>query len=237
MVGREVLLRVDKSVASPGERASPSRELARARRSRPRGRPRRLVLRPRGRDRRDRGSRRERPDAADRGAHGASGNCGGSGRDRGSRPHGLVDEQDSRLGRGPHPGGPAATRARARVQPRRELRTARLRSPAELAFRLAATGTAARPGREAREGVRRPGRRSADVRRLAVGREPAESRRRPRGRRRSKGPDRSAADARPRRRGNRVRAPASRGGAGRRTCGPAGLARAGRGARSRIGSS
>ena len=173
----------------------------------------------------DRRGRRERPDPADRSYDRAARGRAGASRSR-SRPDRVVDAQDLRLRGRPHPGGPAAARARTRVRPRRELRAARLRPAAELPVRLAPTGQAGRARSEAGQGVRRQGRWSADRRRIALGREPAEGRRRARGRPRPARPDRGAADARPRRRRDRVRPPSSRGGARRGPRGPARLARA-----------
>ena len=69
MVGREVLLRVDKT---PGDARGPAprgRGPARARRARARGRARGLARRSRRRDRRHRGRRRQRPERADRRDH------------------------------------------------------------------------------------------------------------------------------------------------------------------------
>ena len=114
-------------------------------------------------------------------------------------------------GRRPHPRGPAAPRPRARVLARREHRAARLRHAAGLAAgagssragsssaarRLIRSSTSAAAGRRRRAGG-------------ALGRQPAEGRRRARDRARPEGADRRAADARPRRRRDRVRAPPAR---------------------------
>ena len=69
MVGREVLLRVDKPPAQPGEVLLEVEDLHVHRRPRDREGARRLVRRARGRDRRHRGRRRQRPDRADRRDH------------------------------------------------------------------------------------------------------------------------------------------------------------------------
>ena len=72
MVGREVLLRVDKPPARPKEPVLEVRDARGARRPRPACGPRRLADRPRGRDRRPRRRRRQRPERARRGDHGAA---------------------------------------------------------------------------------------------------------------------------------------------------------------------
>ena len=74
--------------------------------------------------------------------------------------------------------------------------------------------------------VRRPRRRTTCARRRPVGRQPAEGRAGARDRTRPEGPDRRPADARPRRRRDRVPAPADRHRARRGTCRAARLARA-----------
>ena len=70
MVGREVLLRVEKKPAEPGETLLEVERPCRRRRPRAAGRPRRLVRRARRRDRRHRGRRRQRAERADRSDHG-----------------------------------------------------------------------------------------------------------------------------------------------------------------------
>ena len=69
MVGREVLLRVDKAPAKPGDVLLDVEALQRPRRPRARDRPRRVAPGTRRRDRGDRRRRRQRPDGARRGAH------------------------------------------------------------------------------------------------------------------------------------------------------------------------
>ena len=64
MVGREVVLRVDKEPASPGETLLEVEDLTVERRSRSPGGARRQLQRARRRDRGNRGRRRQRPDGA-----------------------------------------------------------------------------------------------------------------------------------------------------------------------------
>ena len=112
----------------------------------------------------------------------------------------AVAARDARRRRRPHPGGPPAARPRPRVLDRREHRAARLRQGARLEVGLAVPGADGRARRAADQGVRRARRRSADARRRALRRQPAEGRRRARGRARPEGAGRGPADARPRRR-------------------------------------
>ena len=69
-----------------------------------------------------------------------------------------------RRGARPHPRGPPAPRARARLLARREPRAARLRPPAGVPLRLALPEAADRAGGDADQGVRRARRRPADRR-------------------------------------------------------------------------
>ncbi len=127
MVGRDVLLRVDKAPAKPRCTAPPGRGPLRPRRPRARGRPRCLVRGPLRRDRRYRGGRRERPERADRRAHRPP---EGARRPRVRRRQGRDDRERSRPLRRrsrPHPGGSSSPRPRARLHARREPRAARLR--------------------------------------------------------------------------------------------------------------
>src|SRR5581483_9365512 len=103
---------------------------------------------------------------------------------------------------------------------------ARLPLPARLGEGLALSAAADRAGAQADHGLRHPRRRPDDARRGALGRQPAEGRRRARGRARPEGARRRAADPRTRRGGDRVRPPAARSGARRRPGDPARLARA-----------
>ena len=70
MVGRDVLLRVDKADRAPGEPLLSLRGVSATRRPRPAGGQRPVAGGARGRDRRARGRGRERPERADRGDHG-----------------------------------------------------------------------------------------------------------------------------------------------------------------------
>ena len=110
-----------------------------------------------------------------------------------------------------HPRGPPTARPRARVLDRREHRAARLREAAGREVGLAVPDAAASSGprRLIREFDVRGGGPLVE-RRRAVRRQPAEGRRRPRDRTRPEGADRRAADPRPRRRRDRVSAPADR---------------------------
>ena len=121
-----------------------------------------------------------------------------------------------RRGARAHPGGPAAPRARARLLAGREPRAARLRLAAGLAVRLALPEAARGAGAEAARAVRRPRRRPADAGGRALRRQPAEGRAGARDRPEPERADRGAADARPRRRRDRVRPPPPRRGARRR---------------------
>ena len=84
MVGRDVLLRVEKQPAADGRRPARGRGPLGLRRSRHREGARRLLRGARRRDRRHRRSRRERADRADRGPHRAA--PGRAGRDPRRRP-------------------------------------------------------------------------------------------------------------------------------------------------------
>ena len=93
-------------------------------------------------------------------------------------------------------------------------------TPAFSQARLPLAEEDGRPRAHAAEGVRRPRRRPGDPRRLAVGRQPAEGRDRARAQRRPAGDHRRPADARAGRGRDRVRAPAAGRGArrGPRAC-------------------
>ena len=100
------------------------------------------------------------------------------------------------------------------------------RAGARLEGGLAVPGPPDRARGAADQGLRRSRRRRAEPRGRPLGRQPAEGRPRPRDRPRPEGPDRRAADARSRRRRDRVRPPAARRGARRGARDPARLARA-----------
>jgi ABC-type uncharacterized transport system ATPase subunit len=108
-----------------------------------------------------------------------------------------------------HPRGPAAPRPRPRVQHRREHCAARLRgtSGREVGMAVPAPPRCARGTTD--QGIRCPWRRAAHTGGRALGRQPAEGRRRAGDRPRSAGADCSAADARPRRRRDRVPPPSA----------------------------
>ena len=130
MVGREVLLRVEKAPAHPGRRPARGARPPRPRRPRDREGARRLLRRPRRRDRRHRRSRRERPDGADRRAHRAPEDRERDGEHRRPRARARRRPRRARRRDRAHPRGPAAPRPRARVLDRREHRAARLREAA-----------------------------------------------------------------------------------------------------------
>ena len=85
MVGREVLLRVEKQPSHPERAGARGRRPARARRPRARGGARRLARRAPGRDRRHRRRRRKRPGRARRGDHRAAPADGRHDHGRGAR--------------------------------------------------------------------------------------------------------------------------------------------------------
>ncbi len=143
------------------------------------------------------GRRRQRADRARRGDHRPA-----PGRERDGRggreaaPHARDRAHDARRRHRPHPRGPAAPRARARVLARREHRAARLRGAARLQVGLALPATVSSSGRsglikdfDIRGGG--PQTHAGD----ALRRQPAEARRRPRG-----GPRPAACSSRPSRR-------------------------------------
>ena len=150
MVGREVLLRVEKSAAQPGGAAARGRGPPRRRRPRHREGARRLVRGARRRDRRHRRRRRQRADGADRrDDRSAPDRSGYGGASAGEDVTGDERARPLRRGPRPHPRGPAAARARARVLDRREHRAARLPQAARLALRLAVPAAPGRAGARA----------------------------------------------------------------------------------------
>ena len=229
MVGREVLLRVEKEPAKPAEPLLEVEDLH--------------VLDDRGLEKVRGVSFEVRAGEivgiagvdgngqtrADRRDHRACGKPhGGHGRRRRaatSRTRARSDALDA--GPRPHPRGPPAARPRARVLDRREHRAARLPQAARLAVRLAVPAPPDRARAAADRGVRRPRRRAADAAPAALsGGNQQKVDPRARDRPRPDGADRRAADARPRRRRDRVRPPAARRGARRGPRDPARLARA-----------
>ena len=102
MVGREVLLRVEKSPAQPGEVLLVGRGPPRRRRPRHREGARRLVRRARGRDRRHRRRRRQRPDRADRRDHRPPQDRERHGRGRGAEARARKRARHARRRRRPH---------------------------------------------------------------------------------------------------------------------------------------
>ncbi len=210
MVGREVLLRVDKPPAEAGDVLLEVEDLHVVRRPRDREGARRLLPGARRRDRRDRGRRRQRTDGADRRDRRPAQDRQRRRAGRGPRASAGERTRDARRGRRPHPRGPPAARTRARVHDRREHRAARLREAARREVGLAVSAAPRRACARADRGVRRPRRRAAHAGRRALRRQPAESRRRTRDRARSEGPHRRAADARARRRRDRVPPPPDR---------------------------
>ena len=226
MVGREVLLRVEKTSSNARHVAAPGRGPSRPRRPRHREGPRHLVRGAGRRDRRHGRHRRERPDGADRRARRAAVDRRRDGAHRRRRRHARLGPRAPRGRARPHPRGPPAPRARARVLDRREHRAPRLPLAARVAVRLALPAPPDRARPRADQGLRRARRRADHARGRSLRRKPAEGRARPRDRARPQGPDRRAAHARPRRRRDRVRAPQADRGARRGTRDPAGVARA-----------
>ena len=112
------------------------------------------------------------------------------------------------------------------LQPGRELGPARLLPRADRAPALAAPARDGRARQEVHRALRRARRRPLDAGRLALGRQPAEGRAGARDRVGPASVAGRAADARPRRRRDRVRAPRPRRAARRRPRGPARLVRA-----------
>src|ERR671936_120892 len=111
------------------------------------------------------------------------------------------------------PSAPAAPGSRSGVLARREPRASRLRQAAQLAPRLALSPADRALGARSAPAVRRTRRRSTDARVGALGWQSAKSRARPRDLSRPGRAPGCSADARPRRRCDRVRAPAARRGA------------------------
>ena len=167
MVGREVLLRVEKPPAQPGERAARGRRTCTSFDDRGIEKVRGVSFAVRageivgiagvdgnGQTRADRRDRR--PAQARRAARSRS--------PAATLAH-ATRARDARRRRRPHPRGPAAPRARARVLDRREHRAARLREAARREVGLALPAAARRARADADPGVRRARRRPADARR------------------------------------------------------------------------
>ena len=126
----------------------------------------------------------------------------------GLRRHPPRSARHARLRRQPHRRGPPPAWAGARVRPGGEHRPALLSRDVAHGLAVAAQAGGARPRAAAR--VRRPRRRPRHACGLALGRQPAEGRDRARAQRRPEGDHRRPAHARPGRRRDRVRAPAAR---------------------------
>ena len=159
MVGREVLLRVDKAAAQPPGAGARGPRPARARRPRPAGRERRRPDRARGRDRRPRRRRRQRPERAHRGDHGPAPRRRGLDRRRGQRPHRTPAPAAWSARHLAHRRGPPAPRPHPELHARREPRPARVRDAEDVAARLAVFSAACAAARQPDPGVRRPRRR------------------------------------------------------------------------------
>ena len=150
MVGREVLLRVEKTAAKPAEPLLEVEGLQRPRRPRDREGARRLVRGARGRDRRHRGDRRQRPDRADRRADRAAarstpGRCASTARtSRTTRVHGALRARVSATSRRTASGAGSCSSTRSR-RTSRSTTTARSRLAVRLA--LPAPPDRARPAR------------------------------------------------------------------------------------------
>ena len=137
MVGRDVLLRVEKPEVEPGAAGARGPGPARARRPRARGGARPVAPGARRRDRRAGRRRRQRPARAGRGDRRAARLRRRPDRDRGQGRHRPRRARDLRRRPRPHRRGPPAARARARLHAGREPRAARLPLPAVVARRLA----------------------------------------------------------------------------------------------------
>ena len=127
MVGRDVLLRVEKAAAQPGEPLLEVSDAVGPRRPRAARRARREPAGARGGDRRPGRRRRQRPERADRDDHRPAPARRGDDPRRAARDvtHAGPKETLARRRR-PHRRGPPPARARARVRPRREPRAARV---------------------------------------------------------------------------------------------------------------
>ena len=206
--GRPVGAAAGREGRRPARRAPPlGARPGRARQPRPRGRARSLVRGEGGRDRRHRRRRRERPERAGRGDHGARETDVRQHRRRGPRDRRPRRTGQLRGRRRPHPRGSPAPRPRARLHARREPRPARLPQSARVPLGVPASTRDCRARPAASERVRRARRRARHARGLALGRKPAEGRRRARDVGDTPGARGGAADARPRRRRDRVRPP------------------------------
>jgi simple sugar transport system ATP-binding protein len=204
MVGREVLLRVDKAPTATGRAAARGHRPARARRARPARRRRRLAHRPRRGDRRHRRRRRQRPERARRrdlrpalsrvGVHPRRGREIAGGDPRQALDAGIAHIAEDRQRRGLVLDFTLAENLALRDY-RRHTRFGLL-DPRRWSTAPAAA-----------QGVRRARRRAGDDGPRAVGRQPAEGGHRPRDRRGAQGPRGRAAHARARRRRDRVRPP------------------------------
>ncbi len=157
MVGREVVLRVNKGAGVAGRSRSRRERPARGRRT---SASRRCAA-SRSRSERARSSRS--PASTDNGQTSSSTRSPGCGRSRAGRSQSatsdlkgrLTPRDDDRGGNRPHPRRPSPARAHARVQPRREPCPTRLRQAARLEARLAVSVAACRAGGTTDQGVRR----------------------------------------------------------------------------------
>ena len=179
MVGREVLLRVDKQPARPGD-APGGGGPARLRRTRAGEGARRLVRGARARDRRHRGSRRQRPDGADRRTHRPA--AAGERHDHGRRTAGrrqLTAREMLDLGVGTSPRTASGAASCSSSRSRRTSRSTTTPTAPAREAGLAVPEAADHARGAADQGLRRPRRRAEDARRRPLGRKPAEGRRRP----------------------------------------------------------
>ena len=231
MVGRDVLLRVEKPEHKPGEPLLAGARASRARDDRGLPAVRDVVLRgARGRDRRPRRRRRQRPERADRGDHGPA----QARRRARSRVAGQRRHRHAARARRSTPGVGHIAEDRHRrglvleFDLAENLCLREYREPGDR--RAAASCRRSKMAARARGLLKEYDVRGGDAghaRRLAVGRQPAEGRDRARAVGRPEGADRRAADARAGRRRDRVRAPPAGRGARRGPRDPARLARAG----------
>ncbi len=208
MVGREVLLEVTKTPSHPGRAGARGERPARDRRPPPGGRQGADAVRPRGRDRGHRRRRRQRPGRAGRGDRRHARRSVGRDRDRGPRHLAGLAARVDRGRRRAHSRGPPAARPGAATSrwPRTACCTTTTgrRSVARGFLDLDAMRERAASYIQ-RYDVR--GGDPDDARLRAVGWQPAEVHPGARDRLRPAPDPRLAADARPRRRRDRVRAP------------------------------
>ena len=149
MVGRDVLLEVERTEHTAGRAAARGQGPARQRRSRAARGARAVARGAGGRDRRPRRRRRQRPEPAGRGdRRAAQGGVRHDHRRRAGHHRPRIADRD-RGGRRPHRRGPPRARARPAVRPRREPLAARVPQPGDVALGSAVAAPAGRAGAQA----------------------------------------------------------------------------------------